>query len=229
MSGGGAERVISLLSHAAIENGHSVKLIVTHQHKDEIMLENIDKNISVISLPDEVGECKPSTPIMICARFLGKLGFKEKSSVFKYRARNSNTVTWLKKYFRKHKNSVAVAFIYDSIFLTLLAKHKTTKVVISERGDPAQYIGNKITAAFINNEFQKADNIVFQSPDVQKWYLENTPVRGTVIFNPVKPDLPEPYCGERKKRIVNFCRISPEKNLIMLIDAFSEFQNIFSE
>ena len=229
MSGGGAERVISLLSHAAVMRGHSVTLILTHQPKAEAQLENIDKNITVISLPDEVGECKTSALIMLWARLLGKLGFKEKASVYKYLARNSNAVSWLKKYFRKHKNSAAVAFLYDTIFLTLLAKHKTTKVIVSERGDPAQSSGSKTVAAFMKNEFSKADGIVFQSPDAQKWYLENTPVKGTVIFNPVKPDLPEPYCGERKKRIVNFCRISAQKNLLVLADAFALFHKDFPD
>jgi glycosyltransferase involved in cell wall biosynthesis len=83
--------------------------------------------------------------------------------------------------------------------------------------------------AFLKNEFHKADGVVFQSPDVQKWYEENTPVKGKVIFNPVKPDLPEIYEGEKIKRIVNFCRISGQKNLIMLVDAFAEFREEFSE
>ena len=229
MNGGGAERVISLLSRAAVERGHSVTLILTHQSQAEAMLENIDENITVISLPDEVGKCKTSAIFMLWARLIGKLGFKEKASVLKYHSRNFSSISWLKKYFRKHKNSAAVAFLYDTIFLTLLAKHKTTKVIVSERGDPAQSSGSKTVAAFMKNEFSKADTIVFQSPDAQKWYLENTPVKGTVIFNPVKPDLPEPYCGERKKRIVNFCRISAQKNLLMLADAFALFHKDFPD
>ena len=69
----------------------------------------------------------------------------------------------------------------------------------------------------MKTKFFKANGIVFQSPDAQKWYLENTSAKGSVIFNPVKPDLSAPYCGERNKRIVNFCRISAQKNLIMLV------------
>ena len=229
MNGGGAERVISLLSRAAIERGHPVTLILTHQPKAEAKLENIDKNIIVISLPDEAGKPETSPLFMLWARLLGKLGFKEKSSVLKYHARNANSVSWLKKYFRKHKSSAAVAFLYDSIFLTLLAKNKTTKVIVSERGDPEQSSGSKTVAAFMKTKLPKADGVVFQSPDAQKWYLENTPVKGTVIFNPVKPDLPEPYCGKRKKRIVNFCRISAQKNLLMLVDAFALFHKDFPD
>ncbi len=233
MHGGGAERVISLLSRAAAEKGNSVSLILTHQSKNEAMLHDIDNSINVISLPDEISKQKFSMLIprliMLIARLIGKFGFKDKSSVLKYYSRNYDSVSWLKNYFRKHKNSSAVAFLYDSIFLTLLAKNKSTKVIISERGDPAQSSASKTVAAFMKTEFPKADGMVFQSPDAQKWYEENTPVKGTVIFNPVKSDLPEPYNGERKKRIVNFCRISAQKNLIMLVDAFSEFHNDFPE
>ena len=233
MHGGGAERVISLLSRGAVECGNKVSLIITHQNKTEAVLSNIDSRIKVISLPDEISGEKSSVAvsklIMLSARIIGKLGFREKSSVLKYHSRNFESVSWLKKYFKKHKNASAVAFLYDSIFLTLLSKSKSNLVIISERGDPQQSINSKTTMAFIKNEFSKADGFVFQSPDVQKWYKENTPVRGTVIFNPIKSDLPAPYSGERKKRIVNFCRISPEKNLILLIDAFVAFHKDFPE
>ncbi len=233
MSGGGAERVISLLSRAAVRNGSKVSLILTHQSKADAVLRDIDGRINVISLLDETENQKNSSfaskLLMLYARVIGKLGFKEKSSVLKYHSRNYKSVAWLKKYFRNHKNSSAVAFLYDSIFFTLLAKNKSTKVIISERGDPCQSLSSKTTMAFLKTEFHKADGFVFQSPDVRKWYEENTPVKGKVIFNPVKPDLPDPYNGERKKRIVNFCRISAQKNLIMLADAFAEFHKDFPD
>lgn len=233
MLGGGAERVISLLSHATAERGHNVSLILTHQNKSDAVLRDIDKSIKVISLPDEIKKQKHSNfmskLVMLWARLVGKLGFKDKSSVLKYLSRNYSSILWLKKYFKKHKNSSAVAFLYDSIFLTLLAKGKSIKVIISERGDPAQSANSKTVSAFMKLEFSKADGVVFQSPDAQKWYQENTSVNGTVIFNPVKPDLPEPYTGERNKRIVNFCRISAQKNLTMLVDAFAEFHSEFPD
>ena len=233
MLGGGAERVVSLLSRASSEKGHKVSLILTHQNKKDAVLHCIDERINVISLPDEISNQKISSfipcLIMLFARLISKLGFEDKSSVLKYYSRNYNSVSWMKKYFKKHKGASAVAFLYDSIFLTLLSKNKTNKVIISERGDPAQSSGSKTTNAFMRKEFTKADGIVFQSPDAQKWYLENTPAKGNVIFNPIKPDLPAPYSGERKKRIVNFCRISAQKNLIMLVDAFAEFHKEYPD
>ncbi len=233
MLGGGAERVVTLLSHAAADKGYKVSLILTHQNKKDAVLHNIDERINILSVSDEISNQKFSTfiphLIMFFARLIGKLGFEEKSSVLKYYSRNYNSVAWMKKYFKKHKNASAIVFLYDSIFLTLLSKNKSNKIIISERGDPAQSSDSKTVAAFMKNEFSKADNIVFQSADAQKWYIENTPCNGTVIFNPIKSDLPEPFIGERKKRMVNFCRISAQKNLIMLVDAFAEFHKEFPE
>ncbi len=233
MRGGGAERVVSLLSRAAAERKNNVSLILCYQAKSDAIMYEFDKRVLVISLPDETAtqktNCLSPKILMLCARLIGKLGFKDKSSVLKYYSRNYRSVVWMKKYFKNHKNASAVVFLYDSIFHTLLAKNRTNRVIISERGDPAQSSDSKTVAAFMKTEFPKADGFVFQSPDAQKWYLENTPVKGTVIFNPVKPDLPELYCGERQKRIVNFCRISAQKNLIMLVDAFAEFHKDFPE
>ena len=233
MSGGGAERVISLLSRAAAEKGNSVSLVLTRQSKADAVLKDVDSRINVISLPDETENQKVSSLssklLMLFARIIGKLGFKEKSSVLKYRSRNYKSIVWLKKYFRKHSDASVVAFLYDSIFYSLLSVTKKNKLIISERGDPCQSLSSKTTVAFLKNEFHKADGVVFQSPDVQKWYKDNTPVKGKVIFNPVKPDLPEIYEGEKIKRIVNFCRISGQKNLIMLVDAFAEFREEFPE
>lgn len=238
MSGGGAERVVSLLSDAVAQKGFKTTIILTHQSESEALLSDINSDVKVISLSDEIKDVKVNkfAPeiIMLVARMIGKLNFvfgekaKYKASVLKYYSRNFKEVTYLKKYFREHKNSSAVAFLYDSIFLSLLSKSKNNKLIISERGDPAQ-TNSKTTMAFLKNEFQKADGFVFQSPDAQKWYEENTSVKGTVIFNPIKADLPESYHGERQKKIVNFCRVSAQKNLLVLVDAFEKFKRDFPE
>ena len=238
MSGGGAERVVSLLSKAVAEQGFNTTLILTHQSKKDALLSDLIPQIKVISLPDEIENAESSsfmpTLIMLFARLVGKLSFlgkkaEYKSSVLKYLSRNYIEVSYLKKYFKAHKYASVVAFLYDSIFMSLLAKGKNNRLIISERGDPRQSVNSQTTMAFLKNECQKADGFVFQSPDAQKWYQENTSVKGTVIFNPIKSDLPQLYNGERQKKIVNFCRVSAQKNLLMLVDAFEMFNKHFPE
>ena len=239
MSGGGAERVISLLTSAAVKRNYDVTLLITHQKKSDSVLRDIDPRINVLSLSDEVAKTDISwfaeKMLLLCARILGKFGklisekIFYKSLVLKYFSYNFNNICWMKKYFRKHSDAVVIAFLYDSIFYSLLSVSRKNRLIISERGDPCQSLSSKTTVAFLKNEFQHADAFVFQSPDVKKWYEENTKVNGTVIFNPIKAGLPEAYTGERQKKIVNFCRISSQKNLILLLDAFEIFYKIYPE
>lgn len=239
MSGGGAERVISLLTSAAVKRNFDVTLLITHQKKSDSVLRDIDSGVNVISLPDEVEKNSVSgffrNILMLFSRFLEKAGklisekLISKSLVLKYFAYNFNNICWMKKYFRKHSDSIVISFMYDAIFYSILSVTKKNRLIISERGDPCQSLSSKTTVAFLKNEFRHADAFVFQSPDVKKWYEENTKVNGTVIFNPIKAGLPEAYTGERQKKIVNFCRISPEKNLILLFDAFELFHKIYPE
>lgn len=239
MNGGGAERVVSILSRALVKIGFDVSLILTHQKLKEAYLRDIDEEIQVISLEDQVegilSEQVGAKMRMLYARALGKINrmFQGKESdevsIQKYYARNYAKILWLKEYLKKHKKSTIIAFLYDSIFLSLLSVSNENKVIISERGDPEQSLASKTTMAFLHNKFSEADHIVFQSPDVQKWYENNMNVKGQVIYNPVKSDLPKRFEGERQKKIVNFCRISDQKNLELLIAAFCKLHKDYPE
>ena len=231
MSGGGAERVVSLLSSNAVKRGYDVTLMITGQTMSEAELSDIDKNVKVISVPDLISSNAKmrSDGIMLYARAVGKLTKQsDKSRILKYKSRNYDKISFMRSFFKIHKNSAVAAFLYDSIFLSLLSVNKSNRLIISERGDPEQTT-SETTKSFIKSEFKNAGCFVFQSYGVEEWYKKNTPVRGTVIFNPVKSDLPEPFEGERKKRVVNFCRISSQKNLTMLVDAFALFHERFPD
>lgn len=231
MSGGGAERVISILSNALVERDYHVTLVITHQTIAEANLFSVNPRVSVISVEDEVSQNSEIIKkiLMLKARFAGKIDqiFLYKGDteylIEKYKVRNYEKVKWLKQFFDQHPKATIIAFLNDSIFLTLLSARKSNRVIISERGDPKQCLGSKTNVAFMYTMFEKADEVVFQSPDAMQWYRENTNVKGKVIFNPVKLDLPQPYVGKRQKKIVNFCRISPPKKLDTLIESFDRF------
>lgn len=231
ISGGGAERVISLLSDSFAKRGYNTTLIITHQSLKDADLTNIQKNVHTISLEDEVTResKKLKSFLMLKVRFVGKCNrtFLRKSDdeylIKKYEVRNFDKVQWLKKYFSKNAPNTIIAFLNDSVYLSLLSAGKNEKVIISERNDPRQSLSSKTNFAFFKTMYPKADEMVFQSPDAMQWYRENTSVKGRVIFNPIKPDLPERFIGERKKKIVNFCRISSQKNLHLLVNAFELF------
>lgn len=232
MNGGGAERVLSVLSRGFVEVGYEVSLILTHQKLEDAKLKTLHKNVKVISLENQIankGNVSFGARLkMLQGRLEGKLcrsllkKESEKGLIDKYWARNFEKVEWLQGYLKRHKNTTCIAFLYDTIFLSLLANKKTgNTLIISERGDPEQSLGSKTTMAFLYRMFQAANHIVFQSPDVRDWYKENLNIEGTVIFNPITDDLPIPFEGERQKKIVNFCRISKQKNLELLVKAYA--------
>ena len=237
MVGGGAERVISLLSNSFAERVYDTTLIITHQSLKDADLTNIQKNIRTISLEDEVTResKKLKRLLMLKTRLVGKIDrtiLKKSDDRFlikKYEVRNYDKVQWLKKYFSNYSQNTIIAFLNDSIFLSLLSAGKSEKVIISERNDPRQSLSSKTNLAFFKTMYPKTDEMVFQSPDAMQWYRENTSVKGRVIFNPIKPDLPERFIGERKKKIVNFCRISAQKNLHLLVNAFELFTKYYPD
>ena len=230
MSGGGAERMISLLATEFSSRGYDCTVILTHQRMADADLSRLNENVNVISLSDEAGapaafQAVRTLPIRVRAKFdrIFLADGKAKQLVKMYKVRNYAKYHWLKEYFAKRSDAAVVAFLYDSIFLTLLADGEKNRIIISDRGDPSQSVSSRTDMAFFKLMFKKADAVVFQSPDVSRWYKERFGIEGTVVFNPISPGLPEPHKGERRKSIVDFCRISTQKNLILLIEAFSMF------
>lgn len=236
MCSGGAERVITLLSSGAVRRGYSVSLLITGQRLEDAELSEVDPAVKVVSVADSV-DAKKYMRASLIGFFAGAEGKltqlftgkrSDSSRMHRYLSENYARVMFMRSFFRDRPGSTVIAFLYDSIFLSLFSVGKDNRLIISERGDPEQTT-SETTRAFIRSGFKRADGFVFQSPSVAEWYENNTGIKGEVIFNPVKSELPEIFYGERKKTAVNFCRISSQKNLVMLIDAFAIFHAEFPE
>ena len=76
--------------------------------------------------------------------------------------------------------------------------------------------------AFQRRFVHKPDLCIFQTEEQKKQYVKYLQLEGPVIHNPVFADFGEPYEGERRKVIVNFCRMDSQKNLFLLVDAFDK-------
>ena len=72
--------------------------------------------------------------------------------------------------------------------------------------------------------FGLADWMVFQTPDAQAYYSCKIQEKSSIIPNPLDTDnLPERYIGNRDKRIVAAGRFSEVKNFPLLIGGFARF------
>ena len=117
-----------------------------------------------------------------------------------------------------------------SIVLTLVSIiGKKRFVVLSERNDPRSHPSSKILRLLRLWAYSICTGVVFQTNEAKSFFPKFIRKKSAVICNPITSKLPDPYKGRREKRIVNFCRLVPQKNLDLLIDAFSDIYPFFPE
>lgn len=116
---------------------------------------------------------------------------------------------------------IAMGTFYN--YSAILASPKQSVVIGSERTDPVVSGKGFFKRRFRNILYKRADHMVFQTPDALAYFPEKIRIKGVVIPNPLPEDLPQPYDGIREKKVVNFCRLTPAKNLPLLIESFCEF------
>lgn len=232
MHGGGAERVAALIANEMHTRGIKVTFVLTSDTEKQVIRTDLSADIPLIIVPDLLGEegffskaryrisglfasalCKPSElfkkPV---SADLAKLSL---SSEYHSEIKKLNEIL------TEHQNATVISFLQPSIPITLLAaKYLSNRIILSERGDPRRLMKKRYGKKFVEKYYQRADSIVFQTEDAKKAYPENIAEKGVIISNPIKANLPAPYHGERNKYITTFCRISKQKNLPNLLQAF---------
>ena len=103
------------------------------------------------------------------------------------------------------------------------------KFILSERNSPKDYYKHWHERFFNKYCFEKAYKVVFQTEGAKAYYSEVIQNKSEIILNPLTPSLPDPYCGKRDKRIVFVGRLASQKNVFMLLQAFSDFSNVYTD
>lgn len=241
MKGGGAEKVAALLLNEFNKNGYECELVLTNSDRNEIIDRGLDSDVKLTVLRESFpknGFLKKLfiTAFRLFASLICKipeaLGKKVSANLARlsFKAQYYDELNALRKVFEAKPDASILSFLQPSIPLTLLAAEDLpNKVVVSERADPYRLLKKRYGYNFIKKYYQRADAVVFQTNDAKAAYPDNISSKGTVIFNPINDKLPEPYFGEREKYITTFCRISRQKNLPVLVEAFSEFHKEFND
>ena len=103
------------------------------------------------------------------------------------------------------------------------AKGTNTKIIYAERNAPEiEFPKDAEQKEHILKHLEKVNGAVLQTKAELEFY-DSRLKNAVVINNPVKDNLPKPFDGERRKVVVNFCRIAKQKNLPLMINAFMEF------
>lgn len=236
MKGGGAERVASLLLNEFHRSGYDCEFLLTSSKTEDIINRDLDSDIPITSVYKNqknglIFKALEILSSLICKPFeLFGIAVPACFAYLSFFSQYHSGIKALREKLKKEPETKVVSFLQPSIPLTLLAAEDLpNKVVVSERADPYRLLKKRYGYNFIKKYYQRADAVVFQTNDAKSAYPDNISKKGTVIFNPINDKLPEPYFGEREKYITTFCRVSRQKNLPVLVEAFSEFHKEFSD
>ncbi len=131
-----------------------------------------------------------------------------------------NRVIKMRRYYRKNKNCYIFSFcVRGTIFSVLATIGIPHRMLVSERNDPTKISHQRLR----NWSYGKAEKLILQTEAVKMYFPDNLRAKSAVIPNPVPEDLPEPYTGKRKKRVVFVGRLQLQKNPQLLIEAFKTF------
>lgn len=232
LGGGGAERVVSVLSNfMCAKQDYKVSIVMLRKCPFAYTL---SEKIKFIYAQDSSVESLYSKLIRkafgiykklrqsIYKPIMKRLGLYEKipnidETAFYFYATYAMPYRELLK---KHEGATAFGFLIRSNIAMLMASKGTkVKTVFCERNNPVRPDMPKNIMKIRDRIYKRCDEAVFQTNEQRDYY---TKIKGrkVVIPNAIKDNLPERFEGERRNEIVNFCRLSKQKNLPLLIDAY---------
>lgn len=229
MAGGGAEHVIMQLANHFHDSGVETEVLITNQKSSESDKNGLKDEIPCTFIQDGVQGRKHGIKeklIHAACRIFARMKMAIPDALVRdsFLSIYGEHVDAVRKYLQDKKGWTTVVFLQPANQIILMANETVgNPVVISERADPNRYFATRYAPFFLKRYYPLVDAAVFQTPDAMACYPQAVQAKGCVIVNPIPDSLPQAFDGVRKKRIVNFCRLSKQKNLSLLIDAFDLF------
>lgn len=146
---------------------------------------------------------------------------EQSNKVVKYYKRSKKILTLLKEF----NPNVVVSFVAQEMVLSTLFGH--WPIVFSERTNPASK--PKYLRIITDWVYRNSYRVVFQTIGAKNYFGEKIRNKGYIIANPMENALPTWKSEEHNKDIITACRITPEKNLQMMIKAFARCHEKFSD
>ncbi len=241
---GGAQRRAFALADNFAQNGYNVYVLAVLGGDNTISTENyynVDKKVKLILIPDYYENNKNEKNVVADEiktekqiSFLKKLQtvlkpFKRIIQKINFNINGLRKSGELRSFLVSHQNATIINFgfnIYDRIYFA--TKDLNCKIVYAETNASNKY-KNERFFELIKSKIKKSDAFILQTEEERSEHnLEKNP-KAYVIHNPINSNLPLPYDGVRNKTIVNFCRLSRQKNLILLIKAFEQLHIDFPD
>lgn len=200
LRGGGTQRVSSILANYFAQKGYEVTFIAVYDNQREYFIEPCIK-YQYVDVHGKTG----------VRRFI----------------RRSFSI---KKMVKDFKPDIVFSFITTELVPVVLSG---TPIISSLRNDPVlldQVLDKGFLRKSIRNfVFMHSKNVVFQTPLARDYHSQNIRDKGVVIGNPIIDGLPDWKEDGHEKVFMTACRITKQKNIPMLIEAFLKFHEKHSE
>ncbi|OUQ33619.1 glycosyltransferase [Massilimicrobiota timonensis] len=191
---GGAERVISILANNLNQRGYHVSIILVYENRIDYP---INEKINIVCLNNYISS--------------------------NYIVRIPSRVRYLRKIIKKMNCNLVISFLTEiNIYsiVSLLFTH--IPLIISERNDPYHDPHQKLLRFLRKVSYKYADGIVYQTEDAKRFF-KRLYIKNRIIPNPIIENLPtHNKLNKRNNKIVTFCRLTEQKNLKMLINAYDK-------
>lgn len=132
----------------------------------------------------------------------------------------------VKRTVNSFKADVVYSFITNELFPLSLTN---IPIIPSLRIDPKYIEYDRVRWHIRNFVYKRAKNVIFQTEDARDYFEEKIQKKGVVIGNPLKENLPLWDEKNHRKVFMTACRITKQKNIPLLINAFIRFHEKFPE
>ena len=138
--------------------------------------------------------------------------------------KNIKRIINLRKFIREEKPDIVLSFKGRPNIRMLIATVCLPCIkIVSVRNDPTKEYGDSYLKRKIANVlFGLADGVVFQTHEALKYFSGRIQKKSTVIWNPVADVFYNVDSEEEKRNIISVGRLEPQKNQVLLIDAFAK-------
>ena len=239
---GGVPMRATNLANEFGRRGYNVTILVTKEIAKDIFFE-LQENVKLVLLKQYINENK-NNPIIkkelyrqkkqikFCKRLRYVSKFLPKwDEKIERKIRSIRKSSDLSLYLINNQNAVLIPFglaYYEQAHYAAL--DLDFSIIYAERNAPELEVPKDIKRAKeLLDILGQADGAIFQTNDEKQYYEPYINQNVAVIHNPIKKNLPEPFCCERRKVIVNFCRIAEQKNLKLLVDSFRRIQKEYPD
>lgn len=227
---GGIERSAVVLANALVAKGYQVTYLVVEKIYPNTFYE-IDSRINFVLLSKTLEAKSFERELGIAQKYAKRhLAINKKIrkiiKIFKLKnervdrsikAYRTNEFINLRAFFYYNKNAIVISFdilLHERIHIaTKGMKCKYINSVIDNKSDD-------VMTELKMSRLYSPDMLICETYDQKNKYEQYLGFKGIVIRNALVGKLPEPFKGTRQKKIVNFCRTHPVKNLPLLINAF---------